>query len=256
VALAGRNEPCPCGSGLKFKRCCGSTREDARALELRLALELEAEALPALMPNLRPRDEAFELWAADLDDPPEELWNGVLEAGVAAIDPRERERILTAADGDPWRELVHELGDEGRAQALLLRGAVTAALRERRSPGPEFFELLDRVPEAVGNPVALVAVLLNPFDVWGVDQLARVGEVDDLQLIEQGVDVLWDDDVRARLAGLVDSLAAHVPLGRGAELDAALVDACEIIRGEVGPQRELAALLLARAGAFVSAGVY
>jgi uncharacterized protein len=26
----GRNEPCPCGSGKKFKRCCGSA--DMRAL--------------------------------------------------------------------------------------------------------------------------------------------------------------------------------------------------------------------------------
>ena len=23
---AGRNEPCPCGSGRKFKRCCGAAR--------------------------------------------------------------------------------------------------------------------------------------------------------------------------------------------------------------------------------------
>jgi uncharacterized protein YecA (UPF0149 family) len=22
-ASAGRNDPCPCGSGLKFKKCCG-----------------------------------------------------------------------------------------------------------------------------------------------------------------------------------------------------------------------------------------
>ena len=23
-ATTGRNDPCPCGSGLKFKKCCGS----------------------------------------------------------------------------------------------------------------------------------------------------------------------------------------------------------------------------------------
>ena len=27
----GRNEPCPCGSGLKSKRCCGSSLERARS---------------------------------------------------------------------------------------------------------------------------------------------------------------------------------------------------------------------------------
>ena len=26
VPKAGRNDPCPCGSGKKFKRCCGETR--------------------------------------------------------------------------------------------------------------------------------------------------------------------------------------------------------------------------------------
>jgi len=24
----GRNDPCPCGSGLKFKKCCGAERSD------------------------------------------------------------------------------------------------------------------------------------------------------------------------------------------------------------------------------------
>ena len=26
VSKAGRNDPCPCGSGKKFKKCCGKTR--------------------------------------------------------------------------------------------------------------------------------------------------------------------------------------------------------------------------------------
>jgi len=26
AAEAGRNDPCPCGSGKKFKRCCGTSR--------------------------------------------------------------------------------------------------------------------------------------------------------------------------------------------------------------------------------------
>ena len=29
VARAGRNDPCPCGSGLKTKRCHGQTAQDA-----------------------------------------------------------------------------------------------------------------------------------------------------------------------------------------------------------------------------------
>ena len=29
----GRNDPCPCGSGLKYKKCCASKDEAARAAE-------------------------------------------------------------------------------------------------------------------------------------------------------------------------------------------------------------------------------
>jgi uncharacterized protein YecA (UPF0149 family) len=25
-ATAGRNDPCPCGSGIKFKKCCGADK--------------------------------------------------------------------------------------------------------------------------------------------------------------------------------------------------------------------------------------
>jgi uncharacterized protein YecA (UPF0149 family) len=26
-ALVGRNDPCPCGSGLKYKKCCGKPQK-------------------------------------------------------------------------------------------------------------------------------------------------------------------------------------------------------------------------------------
>ena len=98
---------------------------------------MDVEALPALLPGLRPRDAGFDAWAAGIEEPPEELWNGTLEAGVATIGAMERARILAAvADGAPWRIVVEELGDEERAEALLLRGAVAAGLRERRPPDP------------------------------------------------------------------------------------------------------------------------
>jgi uncharacterized protein YecA (UPF0149 family) len=29
VPQAGRNDPCPCGSGKKYKRCCGGARPSA-----------------------------------------------------------------------------------------------------------------------------------------------------------------------------------------------------------------------------------
>jgi hypothetical protein len=151
---------------------------------------------------------------------------------------------------------VEELGDEERAEALLLRGAVAAGLRERRPPDPELFALLDRASEAAGNPITLLALLLNPFDIWGVDQLAQLGDVGGRRRAEEGVDAVWDDELRDRLLRKVAGLAGHVPLGRGAALDTAVLEACELIRDEDEAQRELAALVLSRAGAFVAAGAY
>lgn len=43
----GRNDPCPCGSGKKYKKCClqaGET-EDAAWREARITSDLTAEAL-------------------------------------------------------------------------------------------------------------------------------------------------------------------------------------------------------------------
>jgi len=31
--VTGRNKPCPCGSGKKFKRCCGAPRRSAASIE-------------------------------------------------------------------------------------------------------------------------------------------------------------------------------------------------------------------------------
>ncbi len=38
----GRNDPCPCGSGRKYKKCCWLTKDSPQA---RHALKLEAERL-------------------------------------------------------------------------------------------------------------------------------------------------------------------------------------------------------------------
>jgi hypothetical protein len=37
---AGRNDPCPCGSGKKYKRCCESKQRDTRASKWMVVLVL------------------------------------------------------------------------------------------------------------------------------------------------------------------------------------------------------------------------
>ena len=39
MANVGRNDPCPCGSGKKFKKCCANAEAEQRSPEARRALE-------------------------------------------------------------------------------------------------------------------------------------------------------------------------------------------------------------------------
>jgi hypothetical protein len=41
---AGRNEPCPCGSGKKFKKCCAAKQQNARASKLLVGVVIAALA--------------------------------------------------------------------------------------------------------------------------------------------------------------------------------------------------------------------
>ena len=44
MAKAGRNDPCPCGSGKKFKNCCAVQPRASRGSKLMMALLLAALA--------------------------------------------------------------------------------------------------------------------------------------------------------------------------------------------------------------------
>jgi hypothetical protein len=70
------------------------------------------------------------------------------------------------------------------------------------------FALLGRVPQAREDPVALLALLLNAFDVWSGEQLAKLGELDEATFVKKGVDVLRsDEDARRELAALLAARA-------------------------------------------------
>jgi hypothetical protein len=113
----GRNDPCPCGSGAKYKRCC-------------LARELEAERVVAELETA-----VAEIGAETWRQEPEwcearfaEFYDGGLEAfGVAGPDPDELLEAelwflldcpLPSGETSLWRARRH---DAGRAVELLAR---------------------------------------------------------------------------------------------------------------------------------------
>lgn len=171
VASVGRNEPCPCGSGRKAKRCCGVQRGPS---EESLARAFVAGACRDAAIKLRRRpdaelselfDELWELPAADLslqvelpkvfspeldhladaisdDDPDPEL----LESVVEKIDtPLERARlaraVLSRADAGVIDRLLAAaaLVDLGSGSRRFLRAGLLEAVAVRvgvaRTPG-------------------------------------------------------------------------------------------------------------------------
>ena len=48
MAKPGRNDPCPCGSGQKYKRCCLPKDEQAESDTLKAAAEARAAAVGSM----------------------------------------------------------------------------------------------------------------------------------------------------------------------------------------------------------------
>src|SRR5450759_5007396 len=110
MAGVGRNQPCPCGSGRKAKRCCGVRRGPSEA---ELARAFVAEQCRAAAPLLRPvmsdEDALLELYPAVEELPqldlscqlrlPRLLWPELerLKDAVVDDDAEEIERAMPAA---------------------------------------------------------------------------------------------------------------------------------------------------------------
>jgi hypothetical protein len=250
MSAHGRNDPCPCGSGAKYKRCCGATRDSAERLERRFSAREEILGWPALEPSLRPSSPEFDAWAATKRP---DLGGDEVRLAVEDLGEVVCRRILDAASGTAWEEAVADLGDRAEAEVILLAGAVVAGVRERQPPPPFALAVGERMLREGDDPIALLACLLNPFDFWGVRDLNRLPDVPVRDLRLRGLDALWGEHGDARLMRQVERLAAHVPLGRGNALDAAVTGACAGALHDGRERRELAALLLARATEFILA---
>jgi SEC-C motif len=187
-----RNHPCPCGSGEKFKRCCGRDAESVRALESRLCAMAEIMALPTLTPRLRPMSAGFEAWAREVGRVADHPAEALLDAGVAAMGGEEQRRLLERCAllcGRAWESLREGLGDDEECDVLLLRGAVLAGLHEREPIASAMFRAVERHAEDCEDPVCLLATVLNPTDVWSLVEVAEIEDAaagDAVRLAELG----------------------------------------------------------------------
>jgi hypothetical protein len=167
VSRTGRNDPCPCGSGRKTKRCCGiqrgpSEEQLARAIvaqhgreaaaELAHAREGELRELWENLVDLPARDLSLQvrlpqLISPDLqrlreaiaDDDPDWGWDALTAATKQIDTPAERQRLANA---------LVDLRDSGRIN----RRQAAAALLDLDSRSTRFIaaSLLEAVAVAVG----------------------------------------------------------------------------------------------------------
>jgi chromosome segregation ATPase len=125
MSKVGRNEPCPCGSGKKFKRCCSERVETQERLERQRA---EHDRLAAERERLEAARELAEARLA--------------EARAAAAEFEEKDRL----SAEVLRLIAAEQFDEAEGTAHQL---------EARFPGDTAgVERLAQVYEAKGQPQA------------------------------------------------------------------------------------------------------
>ncbi len=192
MAKIGRNERCPCGSGEKFKRCCG-TREAQAALERQASALEELAALPFLFPRLRPRGDAFAAWAERVATA--ELGAPRFDEGLALVEAAERERIGRDAEEHPqvWQSLVADLADEDLARKIVVSGAVVAGVWERRTRDSLALALLEDSPDE--DAAEALALVLDAGDLWNVFESASadaaLAELDDA-LDDEAYELMWN----------------------------------------------------------------
>jgi SEC-C motif len=220
----GRNDPCPCGSGAKVKRCCGvdGVRRSHEALT-------DLFQLAAYFPRQRPACETFDAWAADA--PPDVLTRDLVEEGLFQLGPAERARIPAEfADTYPeiWASLLDDAGDAAAATQMLLVGAVVAGLEERhRELDLLTLAILELDLEAREDPVESLAFALNPDDLWSAIEVENATESLDRGFpVAKVADSLWSEWHEQRLAELVRRVRGRLPVAEFPAASSGIEAAC------------------------------
>jgi tetratricopeptide (TPR) repeat protein len=146
MAKIGRNDPCPCGSGKKYKRCCLAKVEQAQRQALAAAV-FEPD------PNhLGLCDDYDELAAAS---------NGVLDlVDAGKLDAAEQaahellERFPDVHDGYDRLGMVYEARGDNRQAAEYYRKALAFVREHADDYDPEFENLYLKLIERVEPPAA------------------------------------------------------------------------------------------------------
>jgi hypothetical protein len=254
VSRYSRNAPCPCGSGVKFKRCCiGREAELARQAE---ATE-ELFELAELFPLLRPSDVALDAWAETLGGA--EITRGLVEACMERAGRRECERIagwVAEHHPDIWARRVAGFGEANEAEKVLVVASMARFLDEERSLEPERLDHLGDCPDCSADRAVALASVLEPCDLWSLAEtatldavLSAAGEELDEAAFEAAVEAtaaeLWTDEHEPRLELLVERVRRRLPQPEWPRASDVLAAACARFERDEAVRARVAALMLA-----------
>jgi hypothetical protein len=141
----GRNDPCPCGSGRKVKRCCGQQRGPSDDQLDRAFVAQQATAAAAELRDL-PTEVIKGIWQ-EVDELPE--FDLSLVVPLPALRTPELEQLLQAArddDLDGAEEVmpaVLEAIDTPRQRAALVRAVINLRDSGRLTPRRAAIAILD-----------------------------------------------------------------------------------------------------------------
>lgn len=259
MAFAGRNEPCPCGSGRKYKRCCGFDRAAERSLEEQLGAVETLARLPFLSPRLVPDSDGYDAWVGHVLAGEREAST---ETAIAAVGDDELARIVSACLDlypEAWEELAPRCGSDRDAVGALLGGVVAAGIRDHLTVERYVVELVEGSDDLSADPLEALSLCLDGDRLWstadGAEADLAIAAIPDwaddelydrrwAEILWRTADRLWTDWHRRRLARLVGRVEAQLPFVGFPRASGAIAVACERCATDADFRRNLAAELL------------
>jgi tetratricopeptide (TPR) repeat protein len=165
MAKPGRNDPCPCGSGDKYKKCClpkeeGVEREQLAKVETRRAESAAAHRLP--LPDVKAAIAAILSGAGDADEDELTIASNAAadlvragkfdEAEQAARDLQAR--FPEVHDGYDRLGMVHEARGENRQAADCYRKVIALVRDHSDDYGPGFEDVFVKLVNRLDPPSA------------------------------------------------------------------------------------------------------
>lgn len=259
MARAARNDPCPCGSGRKFKRCCGFDRASEQALEDHVATVEEVARLPFGSLRLVPLCDDYDAWvcavlAGEIDADAEEA--------IATLGSDESRRIVEACVAlypDEWSTLAARCRSEHDALGALLGGAVIAGIRDHCLTEPLDLELVEESDDLAGDPFEALAICLDGGQLWepadGRAAERAIAAIPDW-VDDEAYELRWEETLgelaarcttdwhRRRLARLVRRVRKQLPYEGFPRASAAIMAGCEQFEAAEAFRLRLSASLL------------